>query len=262
MDWLLRGGYGHPAPVEEEIAGATYELNTEDLIDFCLLYEGSQQGYVSRYFANRIGGRPAIFWDIGANVGSVSLAVAALSPQVRVFSFEPSPPVFARLSKNISLNPDLNEHVRVRHCALSDTTGHAEFFVSNELVNSGVGGLAHSHNRVGAGVSVEATRGDDLISAGTPGPDFIKIDVEGFELEVFRGLHDWLVGHPNVELLFEHSPYRFRERSQPIRCVVDLLQGWGFELRMMDGKVGSPQPHPVTAEDLEKHCDLVARRSF
>lgn len=248
--------------LEEKITGVAFRLDTEDLIDFNLLYRGLHQSDLVDYLSYRLGTASRIFWDIGANVGSISLRLALRNPNLVIHGFEPSPPVFARLRANVACNPDLQPRINLHHLAIAGESGKVRFFVSNETFNSGVGGLQPAQNRAATPVEVTAARGDDLITSGrVPAPSLIKIDVEGFEVEVLSGLAGFLRASDDVEVVFEHEPYRLKERTLGQRAVIDYLQSLGFEVRqMLDPKAGTTGR--LEARTLEQSCDLVARKRF
>ncbi len=260
-DALLRAS--DAGPLEHDVRGVRYALATEDIIDFNLLYAGGYQSSLVRYLADTLATGAPVLWDVGANVGSVSLPVAAAAPGVRIHSFEPSPAVHRRLLRNLSLNPGLAGHIHPHAIALADTDGDATFYESNQPFNSGVGGFGRSGNQVSSAVRVAAARGDTLIQRGEiPAPSLLKIDVEGFEGEVLRGLTSTL-GTGRVEVIFEHCPYRMRERGMPLRAHCDLLTSLGYALWFME-----PGPVPLdrlarqlTPRDLEGDCDIIARKT-
>src|SRR5688572_11267990 len=64
--WLRRGV---ERPLEADVAGVRFSLDTRDLIDFRVLYLGLHQSHIVEHLAKRIDGRDAVLWDIGANVG-------------------------------------------------------------------------------------------------------------------------------------------------------------------------------------------------
>jgi FkbM family methyltransferase len=247
------------SPVEAKIEGVNYLFDTEDLIDFNLLFLGGYQSGLVTYIIDRLQRRrvPVSFWDIGANVGSVSLPIACLLSEVEVQAFEPSPPVFRRLEANLRRNPDLLPRISAKPYALSDRNGLVEFYVSNESFNSGVGGLGCSHNRAKDATWVTTRRADDLVDAKeVRPPDLIKIDVEGFEIEVFLGMERVLKSRNDIEIVFEHSLYRMHERGLPKTHVVDFLREIGFSIRVLDAdEKGTRQ---LGSGDLDRDCDLVA----
>jgi FkbM family methyltransferase len=186
-------------------------------------------------------------WDIGANIGTVSLPLLATKPRIKVVAFEPSPAVCAKLLKNANLNPALQSRLKIINCALSDRTGWVEFYASNEVNNSGIGGIGVASNRVNASFMTFAQLGSncsELVAA----PDIIKIDVEGHELSVLRGLGGILNRRP-LTIIFEHSIYRLKENGTPFEATSDFLREKGFKISALDGIV------PV---DLNKDQDLVA----
>lgn len=118
-----------------------------------------------------------VVWDIGANIGSFSL-VGALSGGA-VEAFEPGQDALSRLNKNAELNQVcINTH----NIALSDKNGTGTLCKSSR---SGVRKLVSN----GEGDNVSVRRGDDI---DAPQPDIVKIDVEGAELEVIRGMANTL----------------------------------------------------------------------
>ena len=78
--------------------------------------------------------------DIGANVGAVSLAMAKrVAPTGRVYAFEPGPPFFDRLVRNVSSNPPLAGVVEAVNVGLRDQPGRLLW--SEDPDNPGNGGM-------------------------------------------------------------------------------------------------------------------------
>jgi FkbM family methyltransferase len=131
-------------------------------------------------------------WDVGANIGAYSL-YATLVPGVTVTAFEPVAGTYAALTRNISLNGFAKDTIAL--CiALSDHTALAPFY----LRNTEVGGAMHALGSPDACDGkfeaetvqhVLSLRGDDLVKEfGARPPDHVKIDVDGHELRVLKGL--------------------------------------------------------------------------
>ena len=138
--------------------------------------------------------------------------------------------------------------------ALSDSEGLTKFYVSNESFNSGMGGLGLSQSRFQFPVNVQTYTGDNLIaSAKCSIPDIIKIDVEGFEINVFRGLKQTLMKH-HPTIIFEHAPYKLKERNLVHDEVKRFLESLGYAIyRLSDNS-------PLTLADLDKEDDFIARK--
>jgi FkbM family methyltransferase len=195
----------------------------------------------------------SVMWDIGANIGAISLPLLLIYPKLNIVMFEPSPEVAGRLIANFRNNPLINKRGQIFNLALSNVDGLSEFYVSDEIENSGLAGLGGSLNRSIYPVKLQSYRGDTLIKAGNVRPpQLIKVDVEGFEYEVFSGLENTLRVYKPI-IIFEHALYRITERNHDKRLVVDLLQSFGYKIyRIEDGA-------PIEPLDLEKDADFIAR---
>ncbi len=138
--------------------------------------------------------------DIGANVGAVTLALAKfVGRSGQVVSFEPGPPNLARLHANLALNPDLMTRVEVIEAGVASEPG--ELWWSEEKGNPGNALLGKSGTH-----RIPVIKIDDFVAERQiPKIDFMKIDVEGMELDVMRGARETLRRfHPT--LYFETLP--------------------------------------------------------
>jgi FkbM family methyltransferase len=124
------------------------------------------------------------FFDIGANIGWYSINIAVSRRATKVFCFEPIPKTFKQLQKNLSLNSAPN--VQAYNFGFSDQVGEFPFYYYPEgSVN------ASSANLTGRTdvetVSCKVSTLDEYIAETNVRVDFIKCDVEGAELLVFKG---------------------------------------------------------------------------
>jgi FkbM family methyltransferase len=126
-----------------------------------------------------------VFYDIGANIGFFSLLAARLvGPQGRVVAFEADPEVATRLREHIARNNFLwitAEQQAVWSEAITVS------FARTDPATSPDRGLGHVVAAPsGDTIQVTATSLDDYTRNGVA-PDFLKCDVEGAEVAVFRG---------------------------------------------------------------------------
>ena len=125
----------------------------------------------------------AIALDIGANVGAYALLLGRwVGPAGRVFAFEPAPSAYAGLAEHIRLN-HLSDRVTPVRSAVGAEVGTVPFIVAP---TAGEGRLATDRSRP-ASLDVAVTTVDAFCANAGILPDFIKVDVEGAELDVLRG---------------------------------------------------------------------------
>lgn len=128
------------------------------------------------------------FFDIGANIGLFSLhASPIVDKNGSIYAFEPTPETYYRLNQNILLNNFKN--IIIENTGLSDTSGSTEFHVSTngyDALNSIVvlSELENNHTTI----SVNTDTVDNYVKLNKiVHIDLIKVDVEGWELNVLKG---------------------------------------------------------------------------
>ncbi len=123
------------------------------------------------------------FIDIGANVGNHTLFAAMFMGATRVIPIEPNPLAFELLIQNVLVNrlDDIVDLTQIG-IGLSDEA-NTGFAMTERQVN-----LGKAQMEKGGGL--EVLRGDEVFAKERP--DFIKIDVEGMEMQVLSGLEGLL----------------------------------------------------------------------
>ena len=177
-----------------------------------------------------------ILWDVGGNIGLHAITAKAMRPGAEVLCFEPSPAIVGTLLCNNRLN---GGGVSIVTAALSDRTGVQTLHVAGDG-NTGISTLSPwpqvSYASV---VMVQAVEGDKLIGMGLPAPTVLKIDVEGHEKYVLRGMRQILSRASAV--VFEDVPGASEAKS--------LLMDAGFLVTKLDRQES-------TAHDLENFVAL------
>lgn len=170
-------------------------------------YEQEELQLVRRYF--RPGG---VFCDIGANVGNHSLYVGLFLSPSKIICFEPNPAIIPTLRANILLN-GLEGICNLDHLGVG----------LSSTVQEGMG-MRFGQRNLGAARFVpdsgdlKVVPGDSVLK--DEAPDFVKIDVEGMEIEVLQGLK---------QTLARSKPVIFVEcQNANLESLTDLLGSWGY----------------------------------
>jgi len=168
--------------------------------------------------------------DAGASIGYYTLLAAKrVGKNGYVYAFEPYPPSFKRLMENIKLNNWKNVHAY--QLALSDSTKEEKFYVSKSGV---VSGSSFALRRDSICITVKAKPLDDIIKANI---DLVKIDVEGAELEVLKGMEKTLA-KGKAKIICEVHPKDISLLGYDISEITNLLRKHGYKIYLIDEERG------------------------
>ena len=185
----------------------------------------------------------SIVIDVGASSGFTSayFAKQALS----VFAFEPNEDNVGRINQIKKIHRINN--LEVIKSAVSNQVGHASLHIKSL---SGRHSLANiGRVRTISTVKVPTTTIDQFCSKRRiKKVSILKIDVEGFELEVLQGAVSSLQNKMIDIILFEYSPYFYKQRDLNPFEILKFLNNNGYELFEISGK-------PVNIEEARYHHD-------
>lgn len=146
-----------------------------------------------------------VVFDVGASIGYTPLLFAELvGANGEVLAFEPSPKSFQLLVASTESTPVIS----CMNVALSDQTGSLQFYESPSLDLSSLETLPGVRP-----ITVEVSTLDDVASTTGSEPSFVKIDVEGHESAVFRGMTETLGGPNPPVVIFESLSREARHRD-------------------------------------------------
>jgi FkbM family methyltransferase len=152
--------------------------------------------HVVRAFVDALAGSETV-WDVGACVGHYACFAAVYATTGQVVAFEPEPTNRDRLARNLRMNAAAASF-RVEAAALTDHDSAERLDRGRIEAGNGRHRLVPTDDNGRAAdresIPVQGRRGDSLVAAGVPAPNVLKLDVEGAELEVLRGLGDVLDG--------------------------------------------------------------------
>ncbi len=184
-----------------------------------------------------------IFYDIGANIGIYSLyAGKKHGKKIQTFAFEPLSQNISSLSNNIYIN-SLSGIIMPYCVAISEHSGFSKLHIPSNRFRSGGNRSQFSDNINDAGsiagktiIHSEGTFGvnlDDLCyKFDFPIPNYIKIDVDGIELNILKGAKNLLKDRRLKSLLIELGNLPKNEHDQG----KNILEENGFELIIVGKK--------------------------
>lgn len=145
-----------------------------------------------------------LFMDIGANVGVYTILAAGVAGAQAV-AVEPIPSTFEKLKRNIVAN-DITDRVSLHNLGVSHYQGELNFTTDFGAMNHVV--APHEWD---ASVVVPVQSADNILAGAVP--QLIKIDVEGWEPAVLRGMKNTLADTRLKVIIMETNAFHNRERS-------------------------------------------------
>jgi FkbM family methyltransferase len=221
---------------EVEVWGNRVTATSLDrLVNLYLHHLGLRGQEEKRFFERHI--RPGMrVLDIGANQGLYTLLISRIvGSSGCVHAFEPDAGLFASLRRNCERNGAAN--IEFHNVALGLAPGVMNFYRSK--VNSGDNRLARSrHPAWFEEIEVRVAPLDSILTGERV--DFIKIDVQGWEYQVFLGMERLLRDNPQVRIYLEYWPLGLENAGcPPLQCLRHLTTH-GFSLYRTSG--GSLEP--------------------
>ena len=170
-------------------------------------------------------------YDIGGFEGVLTLFFARKAGAV--ITYEPNPRNYQYCVDNVRLNGLKN--VRIFNRGVSSEPGQLELTYDPLMPGAGSGNSGVSH-QIAATVSAArtvliqvATLDSEIETMSLPPPDFIKIDIEGMELQALRGMRRTVAAH-NPALLIELHGAELSDKISNARAVIELLEEAGYRI--------------------------------
>jgi len=179
--------------------------------------------------------------DVGANIGTHSVALASRFPHAEVVAFEPQPLAFSLLVANALAARTGN--VYPRNCGCAESERVVQIAIDYEKVGWNIGGLSLSETSGGDASTLPVL----LIELDSVGfkrrVQFIKIDVEGMEELVLGGA---------TKLIERDRPLIYFEvlEIERLGAISGLLSGLGYELRWLTSDAYNPRNFRMNPENI------------
>mgnify|MGYP001590521232 CR=1 FL=1 len=201
----------------------------------------------------------SIVFDIGANVGVWTVLLSRTCPSAKIHSFEPAPDTYKLLERNVLINQCLN--VVANNIAASDNDGVVAFEVPNGVSIYGrvrpekqgqddCGRFAHSDM-----YEVKCARLSDYCEKhDIEQIDFMKIDVEGFELQVLRGMEEFFMNKKVGAIYIETMKENHIRMASSYREFLDFFGKVGYKIYTLSE--GGGAQNEVTPDQVTAHNHL------
>lgn len=215
-------------------------LNIDDWIQHNIYFLGGYEEAELKAVEKLIN-KGSYFIDVGSNIGLFTLHASAFVAETgRVISFAPGAASFSSLQEHIKLNELQN--VTIEKMALGNRIGKVRLYYNDREKNLGMASLQPQESIESEEVEI-STLDDYLEENPCKQIDFIKIDAEGYEYEVVKGMKKTLFAYkPNllIEILDEQIP---TENSQVLQ-IFGFLEQLGY-IKYYIGDDGSISPTEI-----------------
>lgn len=158
------------------------------IVETCDFYEINDLKYLDQYLDSK-----SVVLDIGANIGNHTIYWGKITNVEKVYSFEPIKSTFEKLKVNVEIN-NLENKVKIYNVGVGKVLSRANIDNYN-ATNCGASTIAICPNGNIEIITIDSLAIEDKIS-------LIKIDTEGFELDVLKGA---------VETIKKHKPLIYVE---------------------------------------------------
>lgn len=195
--------------VERGMTGATGNY-------YCGLLEHSDMAFVLHFLR-----ADDLFVDVGANIGSYTV-LASGGAKARTVSIEPIPSTFKNLKRNVIVN-QLEDQVECHNIGLGASDETLRFVSSRDTTNR----VATEQDQGSDFIDVPVRRLDAVLANAQPA--LIKIDVEGWEAEVLKGMPEQLAQPNLAAIIMETNSNSGRYGCEGENEVITTMAAAGFK---------------------------------
>jgi FkbM family methyltransferase len=175
--------------------------------------------------------------DIGAHIGLFSVCASQLTGETgKVYAFEPAPKTNNLLKHTITINKMQNT-IHSRKEAIGEADGVTFFNISDLEADNSNSLVAYKTDRELRKVEINLMSIDSFVSKYTLNKvNFIKIDAEGYELDVLKGAQQTLKTLKPTVILALH-PAGINANGDTLEQIFDLIQSLSFTMFLVKKKI-------------------------
>jgi FkbM family methyltransferase len=210
-----------------------------------------------RYLEGRLaGGGVPVLLDVGANHGAYARYMHALSPQARIYAFEPHPRTFENLRARLAGLPG----VTPVNAAMGAASGRLQLFDFAGADGSTQASLDEAAVKFFGGETIAhdvavTTIDEFMAEQGIAEIDLLKIDTEGFDLAVLKGARDALARRAIKTIQFEFIPADIAMHVT-MRDFFEVLAGYRIFRLCLNGTLTPLDPYDV------KRCEIYVTQTL
>jgi FkbM family methyltransferase len=229
--------------VRSKVFGSAIDLDLANFIDR-MLFLGCYEPTNVRRFRKILAPGMAVI-DVGANIGFFSLLAASLvGPSGKVAAIEPHPVNFALLSETIRRNR--LDHVQAHCIGLGASPGSGKIYQADQVTFPNRTATMVRNNDTDREHPVTVRALDDCIDEwGFDTVDLLKVDVDGFELEVLAGAQKSIRAGRIKHLLIELTEYWLNQANSSPDAAGKMIAEWGMRDVSAEDWVASTLLGPV-----------------
>jgi FkbM family methyltransferase len=220
-----------PLPARKRIDNIDFEFDLDMYPGTAPMYYGSYAVPIVEMMKRTL--RPGdVFLDVGANIGYLSAIAAGLVGVTgQVHCFEPVPDYFRRVERLADLNP--RYAIRANGSAVGEVAGNCTIYVTREPGQSTLVSDYKSEPEIVSTIEVPVIRLDSYLAQnGIERVRMIKIDAEGFELPILKGLDAFFQrSRCRPEIICEIAPRAYPLMGRNISELAEYMARQGYEAR-------------------------------
>ena len=204
-----------------------WELNLNEGIDLSIFLFGKFESSIVDIAKYLINEKKIDILDIGSNIGVHSLRLAKIFQKSKIYSIEPTDYAFKKLKKNISLNKEI-KNIKIFQYFISNIKKvPKEVYSSWELNTNNKKHKKHLGTLKKTKYSKVKTLDNFVKENKIKNKIFIKCDVDGNELDVFKSGKDFLKKYKPY-IIMELAPYLYPEFGYKVEKLLDLLIKYNY----------------------------------
>ncbi|MEO8428333.1 MAG: FkbM family methyltransferase [Verrucomicrobiota bacterium] len=221
---------------------------------------GDQSTNGEAFLIRKVAPKLRVVFDIGANLGDWSSLVLAVNPICKVYAFEASPATFANLKKRYSGH----SQVKLLETGIGDREGSLSFHDHGE--NSGLSSFVSRERSIGLSAknivearltTVDAVREKNRLEH----IDFVKVDTEGYEMAVLRGMISSFKARKISMVQFEYGG-TWLDAHETLANANELLREYGYILYRLRRDALEKIDYDCRQHECFKYSNFIAAESL